>query len=78
MIGSVPKTKRERLQVALGEFEGHHFVDLRTYYTTDGGETFKPSSKGCTVRPDQVGHLITLLQRAEADAKARGLIGGGE
>lgn len=76
MIGAVEKTSRERVQVSLGAFKGHTFVDVRTYFTTDGGETFRPSSKGCTVRPDQVGHLIELLQRAEADAKARGLIGG--
>ncbi len=78
MIGSIPKGTRERVEVALGDFKGRAFVDVRVFYTSDGGETFKPSPRGCTVRPDQVGALIRLLQQAEADAHARGLIGGGE
>ena len=76
MIGFLTKTSRERVQVGFGSYQGHDFLDLRIHFTRDEGQTYAPTPKGVTVKPAQIGELIELLRRAEAEAKASGLIGG--
>ena len=74
-IGIIPKNKRERIEVSFGSYEGHDFLDIRVHYLKPD-ETFAPTQKGVTVKLQHIGNMVELLQRAKADAEARGLIGG--
>lgn len=67
LFGVVDKNDREQIQVSAREYQGHPYVDVRVYWRTDPSEEWKPSRKGVTVRPDLVGELIALLQKANGE-----------
>lgn len=75
LIGSVRRNSQERLQVALSEYRGSPFIDVRIFADLGDGEP-QPTRKGITVRPDRLADLIDTLEDARAEAERRGLIGG--
>ena len=36
LLGIVDKNSRERIEVRAAEYDGHPFVDIRTYWRTGG------------------------------------------
>ncbi len=68
-LGVVDKNSRERIEVRAAEYEGHPFVDIRTYGRNGDDDTWKPSKKGVTLKPELVGELIGLLRKAESGGK---------
>lgn len=78
LIGSVQRNSQERLQVALSEYRGSPFIDVRIFADLGGGGDLQPTRKGITVRPDRLADLIDTLEDAKAEAERRGLIGGGQ
>lgn len=66
VIGTIPKNQRERLRVAVREFKGHRFADLRIHFVAEDG-SLKATAKGITVRRDQIAELLELLVKAEAE-----------
>ncbi len=64
LLGTVDKNSRERIEVRAAEYQGHQYIDIRTYWRTTDDETWKPSKKGVTVRPEMVGELIAVLKKA--------------
>jgi hypothetical protein len=72
-FGLIDRNKRERIRVALDEFKGHVLVDVRTFYL-DGDGDLKPTPKGITIRPEFLSRVIALLQEAEREVRARGLV----
>ncbi len=71
LLGVVDKNTRERIEVRLTEYEGHPFVDIRTYWRTGEDEEWKPSKKGVTLKPTLVGELIAVLRKADDDGTGR-------
>ncbi len=67
LLGIVDKNTRERIEVRAAEYEGHPFVDIRTYGRTGDDDTWKPSKKGVTVKPELVGQLIAVLSKVGND-----------
>jgi hypothetical protein len=72
LVAEIQKNGREALRVLWAEYEGHAYLDVRVYYRD--GEAMKPTKKGATVRPDQVGELIAALQQARAVGRDLGLV----
>ena len=64
LFGVVDKNSRERIEVRTAEYNGHPYIDIRTYWRTRDDDAWKPSKKGVTVKPELVGELIALLQKA--------------
>lgn len=64
LLGIVDKNSRERIEVRAAEYEGHPYIDIRTYWKGKDGDSWRPSRKGVTLRPELVGELIALLQKA--------------
>ncbi len=62
-LGIVDKNSRERIEVRAAEYEGHPYIDIRTYWLSRDDDTWKPSKKGVTLRPDLVGELIAVLKK---------------
>ncbi len=67
IIESIPRSTTEQLQIAINEFKGKKYLDLRIFYTTDSGETWLPTKKGVTVQPE---HLQLLKDAIEKSIKA--------
>ncbi len=70
LLGIVGKNSRERIEVRAAEYQGHQFVDVRTYWRSGDEDEWRPSKKGVTLRPELVGELIAALKKAEHKEKA--------
>ncbi len=66
LIGTIERSEKERVQIAVNEYKGRSYLDLRIFYTTDGGDTWRPTQKGITVAPE---HLDTLIDAVEESKK---------
>ena len=73
VIGELRKNAAERLRVSVHEFNGHDMLSVRVYVGQDVGQA-KPTQKGITVNVVTLPKLISLLQEAEAKARAEGLL----
>ena len=73
---TIEKNKIEELRVALKEFKGHHYTDIRTYCDpyADEGQGRVPTKKGVTLSLTKLPKLIAALQQAESEARAAGLL----
>lgn len=61
-IGDIAKGN-DRIIVAVKEFKGKGYIDIRTHFENDKGEWI-PTKKGITLAPDNVDELIRLLREA--------------
>lgn len=62
-VGEIPKGK-DKIIVALKEFKGKKYVDIRTHFESDNGEWI-PTKKGITLTPDSLDEMIDLLKTAK-------------
>ncbi len=69
LIVVVDKNSRDRIEVRSAEYNGHPYIDIRTYWRNGDDDAWKPSKKGVTVKPELVGELIGLLRKAESGGK---------
>jgi hypothetical protein len=49
-VHTFDKNKKERIRIALNEYKGHQYIDIRTFYLENG--EYKPSSKGVTMKTE--------------------------
>jgi len=70
LIGTVSKTSVEEIRVALREFRGRCYLDVRTYYFGDDGE-WHPTKKGVTVGVAGFQEFYALVKKASREL-ARG------
>ena len=75
-IATIEKNRTEELRVALKEYKGHDYVDVRTYVEpyADEGQDRIPTKRGVTLKPEDLAELIAALQEAEKQARAAGLL----
>ena len=66
LIGTIERNERERVQIAVNEYKGKSYLDLRIFYTTDNGDSWRPTQKGVTIAPE---HLDTLIDAIEESKK---------
>ena len=71
LIATVPKNSREELRVALSEFKGHPFVDVRVFADM-GHEDRSPTKAGVTIKLGSIRAMINALEAAHAAAVQRG------
>jgi len=77
VIATLEKNRRERVRVALDEFEGVKLIDLRvTVEMTTTSGLYSPTKKGLSLRVEQLPALVVALVAAEAKARELGMIGG--
>ena len=75
VIATVRKNAVEELRVALGEYRGHNLVNVRIWASYDSADSEKrPTKKGFALRVEQLPELIAALKKAEAAARAAGLL----
>lgn len=54
IISTIERSSTEQLQIAIKEYKGKRYLDLRIFYTTDNGASWLPTKKGVTISPDQL------------------------
>ena len=64
MLATIPRSATEQLQIAIKEFKGKSYLDMRIFYTTDEGATWLPTKKGVTCSPDNIGLLKEAVNMA--------------
>lgn len=62
LISTIERSSTEQLQIAVKEFKGKKYLDLRIFYTTDDGASWLPTKKGVTISPN---HLSILKEAIE-------------
>ncbi len=73
-LAVLSKSPVAEIHVGFGEYRGHRFLDIRQHYIDGDDNQPKPTKKGVTVKPEQIGELISALEQAQVEAKARGMI----
>jgi len=64
LLLSIARSATEEVQVAINEYKGKKYLDLRIYYTTDEGATWGPTKKGVTFSPDKLEELKAAIDTA--------------
>ena len=64
IIATIPRSATEQLQIAINEYKGKCYLDLRIFYTTDDGMNWLPTKKGVTVSPDNLELLKDAVEEA--------------
>lgn len=65
ILATIERSDTEQLQISISEYKGKSYLNMRIFYTTNGGETWLPTKKGVTFTPDQ----LDLLSEAVEEAK---------
>ena len=63
-LAVIPRTETEQLQISLKSYKGREYLDLRIFYTTDGGSSWLPTKKGVTISPDNLETLKEAVDEA--------------
>ena len=64
LISTIERSSTEQLQIAVKEFKGKKYLDLRIFYTTDDGASWLPTKKGVTVSPNHLSILKEAIKVA--------------
>ena len=67
MLATISRSDTEQLQIAVKEFKGRKYLDMRIFYTTDGGESWLPTKKGVTCSPEHLEILKNAIEEAEKE-----------
>ena len=70
---AIPRNGSEELRLALSEYQGHSFLNLRIWFNAGGGE-MRPGKQGVTVPLWAIPRLRDALDRAEFIAHQEGFM----
>ena len=64
LIAAIEKNSLDAIRIALIEYKGKQYVDIRTYTQVDREPEPIPTKKGLTIAPALLPELIAALQQA--------------
>lgn len=64
IIASIPRSATEETHIAISEYKGKKYLDMRVFYTTDEGLTWNPTKKGVTFTPDKLAEVQNAIEEA--------------
>ncbi|MEI8388910.1 MAG: transcriptional coactivator p15/PC4 family protein [bacterium] len=67
ILATIPRSATEEIQVQLSEYKGKKYLDLRIFYTTDGGATWLPTKKGVAIYPENIELLKEAIELAQKE-----------
>ena len=67
LLATIPRTATEEIQVQVNEYKGKKYLDLRIFYTTDGGNTWNPTKKGVAIYPENLNALKEAIEQAQKE-----------
>jgi hypothetical protein len=62
-VGEIPKGN-DKIIVALKEFKGKEYIDIRIHFENNDGDWI-PTKKGITLAPDSLDEMIDILKTAK-------------
>lgn len=65
ILATIPRTETEEIHIQINEYKGKKYLDLRVFYTTDGGANWLPTKKGVTFAPDKLEELKDAIEKAQ-------------
>ena len=68
-IGELQKGK-DKIIIALKEFKGKEYIDIRTHFENNDGDWI-PTKKGVTFSPENLDEMIELLMAAKKKMSER-------
>ena len=68
-IGELQKGK-DKIIIALKEFKGREYIDIRTHFENSDGDWI-PTKKGVTFSPENLDEMIELLMAAKKKMSER-------
>lgn len=70
ILATIERSDTEQLQISVSEYKGRSYLNMRIFYTTDGGSSWLPTKKGVTFAPDQLDLLEEAIQAARQEFMA--------
>lgn len=70
---TIQKNASEQIRLALREYEGRAFVDLRLFFRTDADE-WQPTKKGLTLSPLKWPAFRQAIDQLDEEMRERGLL----
>jgi len=67
ILSVIPRTETERIQISINEYKGKKYLDLRIFYTTDGGDSWLPTKKGISVNAENIELLKDSIEKAMSE-----------
>jgi len=64
LLATIARGATEQLQIAINEFKGKSYLDMRIFYTTDEGASWLPTKKGVTCSPENILILKDAIEEA--------------
>jgi len=68
-IGEISKGK-DKIIIAVKEFKGKEYIDIRTHFENDEGDWI-PTKKGITLAPDSLDEMIGILKSAKEKVSSK-------
>ncbi|MBM4056401.1 MAG: hypothetical protein FJ264_17370 [Planctomycetes bacterium] len=68
VVGEIQKKEGEKIVVAMKEYKGFDYLDIRTFFLNDKDE-WCFTKKGITLPPAKISELINTLQKAKEQTK---------
>lgn len=68
-VGEIAKGK-DKIIIAVKEFKGKEYIDIRTHFENDEGDWI-PTKKGITLTPDSLDEMIDLLKAAKQKVSSK-------
>ena len=70
LLTTIPRTATEEIQVGINEYKGKKYLDLRIFYTTDGGANWLPTKKGVAIYPENLEALKEAIELAQQELES--------
>lgn len=70
LLARIERSGNQELHASITEYKGKTYLDLRIFYTTDEGETWRPTQKGVTVYPEDLDTLANAIEDAKKELLA--------
>lgn len=64
MLGTIQRSATEQMQIAIKEYKGKSYLDMRIFYTTNDGVDWIPTKKGVTCSPENLEILKDAIEEA--------------
>jgi hypothetical protein len=70
ILATIERSDTEQLQISLSEYKGTNYLNMRIFFTTDGGASWIPTKKGVTFTAEQLDILTEAIEEAKQELMA--------
>lgn len=67
ILATIERSDTEQLQISLSEYKGTSYLNMRIFFTNDGGASWIPTKKGVTFTAEQLDILTEAIEEAKQE-----------